>query len=133
MYMYLLHLTTDFSEGTTTTTTTVASVDVFVQVKDATDGHYLEGVAVTIVGDDTYSGLTDAQGRVDLGPLLVGSTADLTASLDGYADFVQTYTIPESGGIYINMSPVVAVRKIWIFLPSKTYSSGIHLLTGGRI
>ncbi len=82
---------------------------VYVEVKDATNGEYLEGVDVTIVGESTYSGTTNSDGRVDLGPLTVGSTADLSASLDGYADFTQTYSIPESGGIFINLSPEVAV------------------------
>ncbi len=79
-------------------------------MKDATTGAFLANVAVTIVGESTFSGTTDAQGRVNLGSLSVGSSVELTASLEGYSNFTQTYTIPENGGIFINMSPVVEVR-----------------------
>ncbi len=81
------------------------------QVKDATTGAFLANVAVTIVGESTFSGTTDAQGRINLGSLSVGSSAELTATLAGYSEFTQTYTIPESGGIFINMSPVIEVNK----------------------
>ncbi len=56
-------------------------VDVYAVARDATTGDFLPGVSVELDGDEgSYSGVTGVNGRVDLGPLLEGSEAELTAT-----------------------------------------------------
>ncbi len=66
-------------------------------------------------GTVSYQGITNAEGRADLGVVPTGSGVGIVATLEGYEDFSTSYTVPEEAGdevaVNVNMSPTVIVSE----------------------